>query len=89
MDEQKFKLKKTCSACPEQYDVFLDGEYVGFMHLRHGRFTVEYLDRQIYSAAPLGDGSFDSEGERRMYLNEGCKAIRQAMSQEPLYEIED
>jgi len=32
----KLTLNKTCGACPEQYDVFLEGENVGYMRLRHG-----------------------------------------------------
>jgi len=71
----KFQLDKTCGACPEQYDVYLDGVEVGYMRLRHGFFTVECQGEEVYSASPNGDGEFEDD-EREHYLNEGCKAIR-------------
>ena len=68
-------LEQTCSCCPEQYDVF-DGnnQTVGFIHLRHGLFSVYYPGYEgipIFSAI-IGDGyqgSFASDFERTMFLN--------------------
>lgn len=34
IDGLVFKL--TCSACPEQYDIFKDGKQVGYFRLRYG-----------------------------------------------------
>jgi hypothetical protein len=73
-----FELVLTCSACPEQYDVFLAGEQVGYLRLRHGFFTVEYPDcggEIIYEAQPNGDGLFDSD-ERAFYLDEAMTALK-------------
>lgn len=77
-----YKLDETCSACPEQYDAFLDGELVGYFRLRHGYFTVEFCRNPdgeevwegVYDAEPKGDGIFE-EDEREFYLMEGLKAI--------------
>ena len=32
------QLILTCSACPEQYDVFQNEKQVGYLRLRHGHF---------------------------------------------------
>lgn len=67
-----------CYACPEQYDARdSQGNYIGYLRLRHGRFTVEYPDvggKLVYSASPAGDGIFD-DAEREYYLQEACTAI--------------
>lgn len=70
------KLVKTCGACPEQYDMYLDGEELGYFRLRHGGYSVEYLptEEQVYYAHPKGDGLFDDD-ERDYYLKKGIKAI--------------
>lgn len=66
---------KTCSACPEQYDVEYDGKQVGYIRLRYGGLTVEYPDvgGEIIYEASIGDGwwtgEFDSEEQRQYHLN--------------------
>jgi len=65
-------------ACPEQYDVFKDGEQVAYLRLRGGDFTVDYPNvsgEEILSAYPNGDGAFDAN-ERLIYLT---KALRQIL----------
>jgi hypothetical protein len=73
------KLVLTCFACPEQYDAFDGrGKLVGYLRLRHGRFTVDVPHcggETIYSAAPNGDGMFDDD-ERMYYLLEAVTAIK-------------
>jgi hypothetical protein len=53
------KLVRTCFACPEQYDAFDGEKKVGYLRLRHGCFTVDYVadgnDEEIYNASPSGD----------------------------------
>lgn len=64
-------LKRTCYACPEQYDAFLDGKQVGYLRLRHGDFRVDFPDcggETIYEASPRGDGMFEDD-ERDYYLS--------------------
>lgn len=64
---------KTCSVCPEQYDVYKDGCIVGYVRLRWGELTCEYPDvfgDLIYSAS-IGDsfsGTFESEDQRQTHL---------------------
>ena len=75
-----YELQETCGACPEQYDVYKDGEICGYLRLRHGHFSVDYPDcggETIYTASPNGDGIFD-EDEREFYLMEAVKAIEMA-----------
>lgn len=72
-----FRLELTCWACPEQYDVFLDGEQVGYLRLRHGFFRCEYPDcggETLYSGYPEGDGQF-YDTERDRYLRGALAAI--------------
>lgn len=64
------RLKRTCYACPEQYDAYDGDRRVGYLRLRHGNFTVECPDAGgtlVYHATPNGDGIFDN-GERDHYL---------------------
>lgn len=70
-----FVLKQTCGGCPEAYDVYRDGSYVGHMRLRHGSFAVECGGVTVYEAQTNGDGIFECE-ERDFYLKEGCVAIK-------------
>jgi hypothetical protein len=73
------RLHLTCSACPEQYDAFNDsGVQVGYLRLRHGRFTVEAPDSGgllLYQAHPQGDGIF-LNSERHHFLQIACHAIK-------------
>jgi hypothetical protein len=72
-------LKRTCFACPEQYDAF-DGEggpQVGYLRLRHGHFYVSFPGvggEIIYEANPHGDGIFE-DNERDYYLKFAVDAI--------------
>jgi hypothetical protein len=75
-----YRLKQTCFACPEQYDVFDDlGQQVAYFRLRHGGFRVDVPDcggETIYSANPEGDGIFTRE-ERVRYLTEAVLAVQE------------
>jgi hypothetical protein len=75
-----YTLARTCYACPEQYDVFKDGELVGYLRLRHGYFYAAVPDaggEVIYETAePMGDGLFEPE-ERDRFLAEAVQAIKQ------------
>ena len=72
MEVKGLFFKKTCAACPEQYDVFKDGEQVGYVRLRHGCLRVDAPscgDQTIlYSEGVIGDGEFE-ESEREQWLN--------------------
>ena len=72
-------LKKTCSACPEQYDAFLDGKRVGYLQLRYGGFYAQVPGCGegpiVYTANPRGDGEFYDEEERDFHLRHACQAI--------------
>lgn len=74
-------FKQTCSACPEQYDVFdKDGKQVAYIRLRWGSLYVECPDvggETVYEA-DVGHGftgGFRSENERRMHLYRIANAI--------------
>lgn len=70
-------FKKTCDACPEQYDAYMDDERVGYLRLRHGVFTVVCPDiggTLVYEALPEGDGGFFDQ-ERDYYLRFAADAI--------------
>lgn len=71
------KLKELCGGCPEDYDVFLDGEHVGYLRLRHGTFRAwtPQLEEMIWQTnSPSGDGVFQDD-ERDGFLRKGIMAI--------------
>lgn len=87
----KLRLVKTCHACPEQYDVFDGDRKVGYLRLRHGFFSGQYIGETVYSAITRGDGSFH-ENERTSHLNAACRAIQERLDEaqeEPIYDVED
>ena len=74
-----YRLQQTCSACPEQYDVFANDEIVAYFRLRHGTFRVDVPDcggETIYTAHPEGDGIFMAH-ERVKYLTEAILAVQE------------
>ena len=76
----KIKLVQTCSSCPQQYDAYdkETGKQVGYLRLRHGRFTVECPDVAgipVLCTYPKGDGIFE-EDEEKKYLKMAKKAIK-------------
>ena len=83
MNYENIELKMTCSACPEQYDAFIDGEKIGYLRLRHGCFTVEYHGGIVYTAKPIGDGIFKDE-ERDRYLKHAREALFEAYTKDRL-----
>ena len=82
-DHNSIELVMTCGACPEQYDALYEDEEVGYLRLRHGRFSVEYKDTVVYEASPKGDGIFDDD-EREGFLTEAKKAIYKAMKEDKI-----
>lgn len=78
---------RTCYACPEQYDAFIpygdDGDVfqVGYLRLRHGKFTVECPDvggQIVYQATIEGtDVGIFSDEERIEHLKKAAQAIGQ------------
>lgn len=87
-----YRLVQTCSACPEQYDVFDDlGQQVAYFRLRHGDFTVDVPDAdgvQVYHAEPKGDGVFYDD-ERVKYLTEAILAVQEYYINRRWYKQED
>lgn len=69
----------TCSACPEQYDVYCGRDKVSYLRLRGGQFTAEYPDvmgELVLCEHPEGDGMFESY-ERFNYMCRALRAINQ------------
>ena len=65
-------LVQTCGACPESYKAYKDGEYAGYLRLRHGVFTVDTdVCQTVWTTHPKGDGLFEYE-EREWYLENAC-----------------
>lgn len=70
----------TCGACPEQYDVYKDGEQVAYVRLRWGTLRVDVPDTggtEIYSHEFEDEykGCFDSDEERNYFLEEIAAAL--------------
>lgn len=74
---QGYDVVLTCSACPEQYDVYKDAKQVGYLRLRHGYFRADVPDacgETVYESNPDGDGQFTDE-ERGYHLESAIAAI--------------
>lgn len=73
-----YKLVCTCSACPEQYDVYDGDKKVGYLRLRHGYFRADApvcgYDT-VYESQPKGDGVFEDD-ERIPELRKAVAAIK-------------
>jgi hypothetical protein len=85
-ESKKIKINfiLTCGACPEQYDAFEDGRLIGYLRLRSGFFTVDYIDgkgeyERVFEDCPEGDGVFADEVERQFYLIEAALALVKKM----------
>ena len=73
-----YRLQQTCSACPEQYDVYAGEEQVAYFRLRHGHFYAAVPDHggdTVYEASPDGDGIF-ADYERVRHLTEAILAVQ-------------
>ena len=78
-----FELEQTCEAYPEQYWVKTGTETIGYIRLRFGILTCDYLPQGrpklenrirvlTHSEGDKYKGCFDSEKERTMWLDK-CK----------------
>jgi hypothetical protein len=68
-------LEQSCGGCPEAYNAEYRGEYLGYLRLRWGNFTVDNKSGvTIFSASPKGDGIFEY-GEREFYLTQAKIAL--------------
>lgn len=52
------RIVQTSIACPEQYDIYdADDELVGYVRLRHGKFTVERHGHEVFRREfPIQEG---------------------------------
>lgn len=78
-----YRLICTCSACPEQYDVFDDstGLQVAYFRLRHGYFRADLYEAggpEVYSENTIGDGMF-TDNERLEQLKNAVNAVKEAL----------
>jgi hypothetical protein len=91
-----FRLVMTCGACPEQYDVYRNGEQVAYFRLRHGTFRVDVPNaagKTIFEVCPEGDGAF-TNFERGRWLRKALRAVEEhymndALKIEPDQEEDD
>jgi hypothetical protein len=85
IDLNGYELKMTCSACPEQYDVFKDGKEVGYIRLRFGNFTCSaVLENGGWSEEEYHEklddewsGCFDDDMERSRYLEKAIEWLNE------------
>lgn len=95
MDIKGLNFKCTCSACPEQYDVFnSDENIVGYVRLRWGALTCEYPDvggEVIYEASVGGGwtGCFTNENQRMIHLNNIADNILERIEKGDVEDDED
>lgn len=71
----RIKLVKTCQRAPELYEMYLDGNDVAKLRLRHGVFTVtEPNGKVLYEGYPVGNREFDDD-ERLDFITTGVRAV--------------
>lgn len=88
--KSKLRFNMTCSACPEQYDVYYNygtkdnvhEEIVGYVRLRHGYLYALVCDKEfsyeveVYNTDDVkGDGCFNDDKERKYHLSKIEDAI--------------
>lgn len=85
-----YKMELTCLMCPEQWEVFDScSNQVGYTRLRHGQFRVDYPDCSGKTLLEMcsgeyGDGAFNDERTRNIYLLKAVKAIdEEILNQNP------
>lgn len=80
-----FEFVCTCCACPEQYDVFLEGKQVGYVRLRWAALSCyhpDYGGQDVYrynwydtEGLDGYKGCFDSSDERKYHLELIAQAL--------------
>ena len=75
-------FEKTCNMCPEQYDVYYQGDAVAYVRLRWGWLIAEMGNEEIYCHKFDNEykGEFDNEAERIQYLHKIEKAIMEVLN---------
>lgn len=72
-------IKLTCISCPEQYEVYSDGDEIGYLRFRYGLWEVWYtvIDRTLlYKAMWEGEpykSEFETQEKRAEELNRAIK----------------
>ena len=81
----KFYYLNTCTACPEQYDVYREnGTLCGYIRLRWGNLYAEYpnIDGLVIYDHNFDDdfkGMFEDDEERDKYLSEIAICYKEAI----------
>lgn len=80
INTHNFEFHETCGACPEQYDVYLEGDQVGYVRLRWGTLRCDYPDvggEMIYEHDfdEAYAGCFYSDDQRDYHLDLIAKAL--------------
>ena len=75
-----YDFKCTCFACPEQYDVYLNGESIAYVRERHGHLTVNpiingTIDRERLIYEEYANGRSDIFEKREEKLTQIAKEI--------------
>lgn len=75
------EFKETSFACPEIWDAYKDGEYIGYVRLRHGivRISLDDPDQTLYSEdiSQHSDGVFYSDKIRTNWLTKAAIAFEE------------
>ncbi len=80
----------TSGRSPEQYDVFFEDRQVGYVRLRWGYLRVDVPEcggEEVLASGDdddIGDGDFDTEELRALWLTRAAQAIRGRMRPDQL-----
>lgn len=80
-----FEFYETCEACPEQYDVYLEGKLVGYVRLRWAGLSAcypNYEGDQVYSHQWYDEkgqdgylGQFPDDEQRNFHLEKIAQSL--------------
>jgi hypothetical protein len=88
MEAKELKLIRTCSECPEQYDVIYKDHRIGFLHYRWGLFEASIYRRNDYKPVytEIIGGEFDGilpPDRRAAVLKKGLEEVAKYFSIHP------
>ena len=91
----KIRFESTCAAYPEQYEAFCDGQHVGYLCIRGGKFRVYYgpnVNGKLLYEATVGNSRctlFKSSYQREHHLKQAREFLYNALAQELIDKVVD
>lgn len=82
---KQITLEMTCGACPEAYNAYFRGEYVGSLRLRYGLFSVRDDFNNLLYQDVISDnlvGIFPDDKSRKKFLKIARKRLARELEKD-------